>query len=110
VGADTEAHNLVRENFHGCKIIGHPPTKKKSYVYSICDEFREPKDYIARDKDIVDESDILFATPLQDTEILRSGTWTTVRYARKKNKRIYIIKRNGEISFELPSQQTFLEL
>lgn len=57
----------------------------------------EPKEYIKRDKDIVDTSDILIATPRFMYEELRSGTWATVRYAEKKNKPIVIIWPNGDV-------------
>lgn len=50
-----------------------------------------------RNKDIVNESDFLIATPKEYKEILRSGTWATIRYARKQKKPLYTIYPNGSI-------------
>lgn len=54
------------------------------------------KDYKVRDKDIVDMSERMIATPFCP-EIARSGTWTTVRYARKKNKPLWIVMPDGQV-------------
>lgn len=35
-----------------------------------------------------------------DVERIRSGTWATVRYARKKGNRIFVMRRDGEIVVE----------
>jgi hypothetical protein len=53
--------------------------------------------YLARNKDIVDACTILIATPAQNSEIQRSGTWATVRYAKSKydRSRIVIVRPDG---------------
>ena len=38
---------------------------------------------LARNRIIVDGSQLMFATPNQPREVLRSGTWATIRYANK---------------------------
>lgn len=53
-----------------------------------------------RNKDIVNEADFLIATPKESTEVLRSGTWATIRYARKAKKPVYIIFPNGAVKAE----------
>lgn len=63
------------------------------------DEKREPLPYLARNCVIVDEADILLACP-KGPEEQRSGTWATVRYARKQNKRIVIVYPDGTITTE----------
>ena len=60
---------------------------------------RKPKPYLERNKDIVDETGLLIATP-KGEEIVRSGTWSTIRYARKNHKKIIIIMPNGNLRFE----------
>lgn len=50
-----------------------------------------PLDYIERNHAIVDASDMLLATPGETVEQLRSGTWATIRYARKRGGRVVII-------------------
>lgn len=93
VGADADAHDIVREFFPGCKIVSHPPTIRSKRAFKKADEYREPKDYLARNKDIVDETDVLFGSPKSDEEELRSGTWSTIRYSRKQNKEPIVLKR-----------------
>lgn len=39
---------------------------------------------LERNHDIVDTVEWLIACPAQKREVLRSGTWATIRYARKK--------------------------
>lgn len=93
IGADAEAHGAVLELDHRIKIILHPPldtSKSFHYAKSTSDEVRPAKPYLERNKDIVDETELLVACPAQDHEVLRSGTWATIRYARKKGKEIKI--------------------
>ena len=42
-----------------------------------------PAPYLERNKEIVASSNLLIACPVGDKEELRSGTWSTVRFARK---------------------------
>ena len=53
------------------------------------------KDYLVRNHDIVDVCDVLVATPGQKEEQIRSGTWATIRYARKIRKQIIIVYPDG---------------
>jgi predicted Rossmann fold nucleotide-binding protein DprA/Smf involved in DNA uptake len=47
---------------------------------------------LVRNRAIVNSSGLLIAAPAGE-EILRSGTWSTVRYARSKDKRVRILER-----------------
>ncbi len=97
IGSDKQAHNFVKSE--KIKVVGHPPTFKKFMAECDCDIIMKPYDYLQRNKNIVDETEILIATP--DTkERVRSGTWSTVRYARKQHKKIYIIHKNGRVTIE----------
>jgi len=97
IGSDKQAHDIAKQE--KIKIVGHPPSYKKFMADCDCDIFMKPYDYLTRNKNIVDETDIIVATP--DTkERVRSGTWSTVRYARKKHKKIYIIHKNGRTTIE----------
>lgn len=87
IGADSEAFEIVQSWAKQAKTVAHPPTNRNkvsvnSIVFS--DEKRPDKPYMDRNQGIVDESDHLYATPKTDEEKLRSGTWATVRRARKK--------------------------
>jgi hypothetical protein len=62
------------------------------------DEIRTAKKYMIRNHNIVNETDIIVAFSPTDKEIIRSGTWATIRYAHKKNKKVIIIFPNGNVS------------
>jgi hypothetical protein len=96
IGADAQLHTLAKAA--GLKIIIHPPIdpKKRAFCQEY-DEIREEKPYLDRNKDIVNESEFLIATPRTMHEVLRSGTWATVRYARSTNIDIAIIEPDGHI-------------
>ena len=93
VGADAEAHDLARLCWF--KIIIHPPTNSSKRAWKEGDETRPCSPYLVRNKHIVDESEWLIATPKEDTNQLRSGTWSTVRYAMKKKRDVTIILASG---------------
>jgi len=95
VGADKQAHYIV-SNWN-IRTIGHPPSSFSLRAWCECDERREFKDYHARDRDIVDETDYLIAAPKSAAEEQRSGTWYTIRYARLKGKPVFIILPDGSV-------------
>lgn len=98
VGADAQFHMIAREQ--GLFIKGHPPTDPKLRAYCDFDEMAEEKPYLVRNKDIVDETDLLIAAPKEMTEQMRGGTWSTIRYARKAGKLIMIVWPDGSLRLE----------
>lgn len=94
VGADDEAHETAKAM---CMyIIIHPPENSSLRAFRAGDEMREPYPYIVRDRNIVYESQILIAAPKTENEKLRgSGTWATIRFAKKQNKKVIIINPDG---------------
>jgi hypothetical protein len=101
IGADSQAHYLA--NMLGYAIVLHPPLLGKKEAKCPIeieegDEIRPRRDYLDRNRDIVNETTILVACPKEEEgEALRSGTWFTVRYARDLKRKIYIIRPNGEV-------------
>ena len=95
IGSDYQAGIIAKSL--GCKIILHPPIITRYMAPCYYDEIREPKDYLVRNHDIVDETEVLIATPKEFTEELRSGTWATVRYA-KEGKLIIIVYPDGTMN------------
>ncbi len=94
VGADAQAHGLIRKYFPCIKIVLHPPSNPIHRIYFVSYyEIRSEKDYLVRNHDIVDECDFLIAAVKRNQEELRSGTWATIRYAKKCNKRVIILER-----------------
>ena len=88
-GADWQAHNLAMNL--GFKIVIHPPKNPKTRAFCKGHEIREEKEYSVRDHDIVDECDQLIVVPKSRKEELRSGTWATYRYCKKRNKSCTVI-------------------
>ena len=98
IGADYEAATLARES--GYFITAHPPSDTKKRAYFKSDAYTQPKPYLERNYDIVDATGLLVATPKQNHEVLRSGTWATVRYARKRKKPIVLVYPDGSAEQE----------
>ena len=98
-GADVQVALLYNHYHPDVWIIKHPPIKTGTQGNGPFHETREPKDYLERDKDNVNESDYLWACP-DGKEKLRSGTWATVRYARIKGIPITIVMPDGNIIYE----------
>ena len=98
IGADTAFHKESLSN--GIKIVIHPPNKNNFRSFCIGDNVTIllPKPYLTRNHHIVDATDMLIAFPPTKEEIVRSGTWATIRYAKKKHKKIFMIFADGEIS------------
>ena len=99
IGADKQFHELLESlkvpHIVNQKIIIHPPIKNIKRAFCKSDFILEPKDYLDRNKDIVNASEILIATPKEFEEQLRSGTWSTIRYCTKQKKQAFIIFPNG---------------
>jgi hypothetical protein len=96
IGADKQAHNIAFEMDYN--IIGHPPSntyKMASIPKEQFTEIRQPKDFMARNLDIVLETDVLLVCPKEFTEQLRSGTWATYRRAKWNKKSRIIIFPDG---------------
>jgi hypothetical protein len=92
-GADEDFHNVVTEK--GIRTVIHPPDNSTMRAHCKGSEILNPKPYIRRNHDIVDASEILIAFPSTKKEIQRSGTWATVRYARKQKKQVILIYPDG---------------
>jgi hypothetical protein len=100
VGADAASGDAAHEAGYAIHI--HPPNIgtlraycSNRYPATVYDAFP----YLVRNKNIVDNTDILVATP-NGPETTRSGTWSTIRYARKKSKEIWIVYPDGKVTKE----------
>lgn len=104
IGSDTQAANMVDEWFPQVVIICHPPLDDRQRAYnSHFDERRTPKSHFARNRDIVNESDCLIATPVSQPLGASGGTVYTVNYARKQGKSVYLLWPDGSLSEEINS-------
>ena len=87
IGKDESVHRLAKNL--GYKIVIHPPKNNVLRAYCKGDEWRDPLPYIERNHEIVDETTVLLAIP-DVPEVMRSGTWATIRYARKLKRKIIV--------------------
>ena len=97
VGADEQAHKIV--GYKGLSITIHPPLNPGKRAFCRGTTSWQEKSYMDRNRDIVDCCGILIACP-ENLPGCRSGTWATIRYARKLKKRIIIIWPDGEFKEE----------
>lgn len=99
VGVDHQVHLYAREG--NIPVVIHPPTNTKSMMpldnYGYC---LKPKDYLERDRDIVDNSDVLWAFP-DGPRRKGSGTWYTVCFAEMQKKPVYIVYPGGSESWSI---------
>lgn len=92
VGADYQAHTMA--NDQSINVVIHPPDKSNKRAFCVgCIAIWMPKPYLERNKDIVETTEQLIAAPNSNKEQLRSGTWSTVRYAKKLGRTIHILNR-----------------
>lgn len=89
IGADAEAHDIAVEL--GIAVVIHPPANDKQRAFKSAPDIRPPRPYLDRNRDIVRETTLLIAAPAEAAEQLRSGTWSTVRYARRLGRRIVVL-------------------
>lgn len=99
IGVDVQTALLIDHYLPDVWIMVHPPDKNKYRGFGPWNETQRPKPYVVRDQDNINLSDYLWAVP-DGPERIRSGTWTTVRMARKKGIPITIIMPDGEIIYE----------
>ncbi len=91
-GGDAEGHEIARSL--GLRIVGHPPSGRGLRAFCECDEMRDPAPYLNRNHNIVLECAVLIACP-DGTEKVRSGTWATVRQARRLSRPHVVIMPDG---------------
>jgi hypothetical protein len=90
VGADAQAHGVALGL--GIPVVLHPPEQTGRMARLTGEAARlEPRPYLDRNHDIVDACDVLVAAPQTLDEVLRSGTWATVRYARKIGRPVILL-------------------
>lgn len=91
IGADCECHAIALRL--GILVVLHPPNIDVARAF--CDGWvctLPPLSYLERNRAIVDACEEVIAAPRTHTMEQRSGTWSTVRYARSQGKRVYVMR------------------
>lgn len=94
IGADAEFHDLARNA--GARVHIHPPDNPSKRAWCVGDKVSPELPYLQRNKRIVASSDLLIAAPGESEEQLRSGTWSTWRYADKSWTDWILVYPDGE--------------
>lgn len=89
VGVDVEAAVIAKQLHY--KVVNHPPIKDDLRAFHKSDEFKNPVSYFARNRNIVNDTDLLLVVPFQTSPQPTGGTWYTHDYAVKKDKPVHII-------------------
>lgn len=98
-GADREAHEIWRTlggHFH----FRPGDTAQQAWaagVAGLLDMVEFPIAYLDRNRDIVNHASVVVAAPGEAVERLRSGTWATVRAARKAALDVLLVLPSGRV-------------
>jgi hypothetical protein len=96
IGADAQAHNIALEL--GLVVKKRPCTLRYKRAFTAGGEVVAPPEApLDRNHKIVDDGKVLLATPQSYQEERRSGTWATIRYARKLDRLVYLIGPDGGV-------------
>lgn len=99
-GVDTVCAHVAHAMFdeRGVVLRGVVPKgmRHNTDALSFCNEVEEVEGgYLARNERLIEHADVLVAFPYSISEELRSGTWATVRRARKKRIPVLIAALDG---------------
>lgn len=96
VGADADFHTICEE--FGLEIGIRPCTYENMRANCDAPELDEPKRPMQRNRDIVADADVMIACPPNYEKIKSgSGTWATIGFAQKANKRLFIVFPDGTV-------------
>lgn len=103
VGVDELMHHYAFE--HKLPIEVHPPINDNFRAMNLPAGLNvawfAPKDYLARNREIVERCELLLAAPeFHEIQKPRSGTWYTINYAKKIGKPVQIYWRDGSMNYE----------
>jgi hypothetical protein len=96
VGGDAEFHDMIRAEFELSRVVIHPPEYEGLRAFKEADEYRQPAPFGDRDRRMVEEVEVLVATPGGFEERRRgSGTWLTIRHAKRVRRPLVVVWPDG---------------
>ena len=96
VGVDDQAARDMYF-FSSATVISHPPLNPKYRAYAPSHVILDPREYLERDRDIVNATDLLIGFPDSNIERDRSGTWYTIRFARHQGRGLIVVGPDGTV-------------
>jgi hypothetical protein len=91
IGGDAEAHDIAADILGVDKIWIHPGSNPRLRAYKKSPHILPPDDNLDRNRTMVRICDGLLAAPETKEEVIRSGTWMTIREARDRQKKPFKI-------------------
>lgn len=100
IGADSEFHTMATNLQY--QTIAYPASDvdKRKVANCQCSFKNPPRPALTRNHDIVGVANLMVACPKEMSEIIRSGTWATIRYARSIKTPLIIVFPDGSIQKE----------
>lgn len=99
IGADDQAYNVVPKHI---RKVGHPCNLPKYRVFNEHDHTHPISPPLVRNRVIVRSSNVMIAAPKEYEEQFKgSGTWATIRYARRAKKPLFIVWPDATVSVEI---------
>jgi hypothetical protein len=95
IGADAQAHDIAVKM--DIEVWIRPCFIHQKRAYKEGKILADPEDPIERNHKMVDQSHALIGCPKQVEPQLRSGTWATVRYAKKRDVLRWLVYPDGSI-------------
>lgn len=96
IGADEQAAQIAKDlGYTTWHHQGDTPEKTTLFVSDVTLGGDPPMDNLERNHSIVHACEVLIVAPRQSQEIIRSGTWATVRYAGKVDRVIALVSPDG---------------
>jgi len=98
LGADAECAALLDgHHFYGEAHPSDMPSMTSRKALESALVKHPPKPPLERNRDIVAACELLIACPAETVEQQRSGTWATIRYARKVGRAVVLVWPDGSI-------------
>ncbi len=99
LGADQTASEWF-DSAKGMKVVAHPSNLRRwtsSLGLMFADQTMPKLPPLDRNRNIVNVTDLLLACPKGPEQFKGSGTWATIRYARKVGKKVIIFHPDGKV-------------
>lgn len=100
IGWDAIAAMHVAQQYPNCAISKYPSTVTSKVANAPGVIAAPPQHPLQRNWDIVKTTWLLVACPRENTEQVRSGTWSTIRKARAHGKPVFLVMPDGSLDFE----------
>lgn len=105
-GVDAAAHDLARAAMPSARIVTHPPESSSFRAFKVGDRALPPQPYAKRNEAIVKSAHYLIALPAGEEQQRGSGTWLTVRIARRQKTPHIIVMPDGVCKVIKPARVT----